>query len=639
MGNTEFNIGEHVIALVRKGGEMIDAEGVINSKDGSFYLVDIGGSLTLVPAPRIRTAEPVSEVQEPVSKKPRKKVDKADAHPPIPSEGNKPEPVPLDTEVNSDQDMVNLGEELNPQENAVLSPSDEPALEPDTESKKEEIVEPEPPVKRLGIMSGRSVVVISANDDRSMTILIDGERTETIQYGNTFNHCGVVYSVITGADGSSLLQVNGYHPFERKGGYFGGAISSLLISPEPPVESEFKFSDTEIKITQKPFVTSDVIMAVDPVTNDVVAAKLDELAADQDKWMKAIRYDAEFLGYQSEYKIYGRQRVGGLRNYVVAYEGDQYPRFMVSCTSFMEMVLPKPKALFEWAVNSFRNMQEYRAYMDEKAAIGTVIHGAIADLTNGVLEDFSDDAWWDQYLKSAFARTEKPDVWRGYKRQVFKALLSFIQYVQDYEVRIIALEIPVASRSRHMAGQIDLVVERNAYIQAKTGKNAGTPPRVICVDDIKTGDAHDFYAPQLGIYGEMLLETFPALSEKIRKDYPHQVVDGKIRLHHGIFVPSDWRKPPSRGKGYKLSMFNEKVYSFMDDEYNTLHQVFLMRIRDSRLGGETKFKGKPEIGMNIGDVVKYRPLHEVWAERIANGETGGDVDAVETEEGEESTDE
>ncbi len=491
-------------------------------------------------------------VVEPVSKKPRKKVDKADVHPPIPNEGNKPEPVPLDTEVKTDSDMVSLGKELNPQENAVLSPSDEPAPEPDTESEKEEIAAQEPSVK---------VVQLSADSN----------------YAEVY-HTGVPVLV--------------YPP---EGMSFG--------------------------------------------TQEEIKEKLDELAADQDKWMKAIRYDPEYLGYQSAYKVYGRQKINGIRNYVVAYEGDQYPRFMPSCTSFMEMVLPKPKPLFEWAVNSFRNMDEYRAYMDEKAAIGTVIHGAIADLTNGELQDFSDNEWWDNYLKTAFGRTDYAGSWRKYRKQVFKAILSFLQYVEDYQVRIIALEIPVASKKLHLAGQLDLLVERNLYIQKKSGKHKDSPPRVICVDDIKTGDAHAFYAPQLGIYGEMLLESYPFLVDKIKQEFPHQVVNGQVRLHHGIFVPGDWKKPPTEGKGYKLSDFTEKVHSFMEEEFSDLHKVFMNISRRSKPGGDVKFTGKPEIGMEIASSVQWKPLHEVWAERIANGETGGDVDAVETEEGEDSTDE
>jgi len=204
-------------------------------------------------------------------------------------------------------------------------------------------------------------------------------------------------------------------------------------------------------------------------------------------------------------------------------------------------------------------------------------------------------------------------------------------------VRIIALEIPVASKRYHLAGQIDLVVERNLYIKKKSGKHKDTPPRVIAVDDIKTGDAHAFYAPQLGIYGAMLLETFPFLVDKIKQEYPHQVVDGKILLHHGIFVPGDWKKPPSEGKGYKLSEFTDKVHSFMDNEFEDLHRVFITISKRQGTGGDVKFSGKPEIGMEIASAVTWRPLHEVWAERIANGETGGDVDAVETED--EETDE
>lgn len=346
---------------------------------------------------------------------------------------------------------------------------------------------------------------------------------------------------------------------------------------------------------------------------------------DNDKWMKPLRYDMEFMGpWPTAYRIAGRQKIRGIRHYVALYEDQQEPWFMPSVTSLIDKVMPKDEQFIKYMVNNFGSYDEFSVWLNEKAGYGTVVHGAIADFVNGVLPDFEDKDGWHGYMTMATERTGHKSKAGAWTEGTKEAVLDFWKWCHDYQVKIILLEQPLSSRKRWLAGQLDLFVEMNSHIQAKSGKRAGEPTRVMAIVDIKTGDAQARYNGQLGMYGEMLLETFPGLKKIMADKYPHQ--EG---LEYGIFTPKPFRKDPKYVFGWKT----DKVVSYMKDTFELHHKLFMQQLK--KPGSIRVFSGKPALDGQWDSVLSYKSLEEEWLDRIKNGEYGEDVEIVTEEDDDE----
>ena len=344
----------------------------------------------------------------------------------------------------------------------------------------------------------------------------------------------------------------------------------------------------------------------------------EEVQPDWEKCMKAIRYDFEFLGAPPDYRIVGRQKVNGQRSYVVLHPDQPVPFFYPSVTTIIDAVIPKDKALEAWAIKEFRDAKEKSDYMDMKAAYGTVVHGAIADLVNGVLPDFEDYEGWHTYMLMATGRNGHSRFAKTWTQGVQKSVLSVVKWIQDYQVRILAMELPLCHRGNGTAGQIDFLVERNAYVQKKTGQFKEKPPRVIAVDDIKTGNSSDMYVPQLGMYGEIVEHNFPALKGKIEA--------------YGIIVPTNWKREPK----CKFTDKTAKVKAYRESRLQMHLDLFRKDMKPPR-GVQTLF-GKPAIDMDISKAVGWKPLETVWMDKIKAGDFGSDDDVIVQEEEQEEED-
>jgi len=345
---------------------------------------------------------------------------------------------------------------------------------------------------------------------------------------------------------------------------------------------------------------------------------LETTEPDWDKCMKAIRYDFDFLGAPPDYRIVGRQKVNGQRSYVVLHPDQPVPFFYPSVTTIIDAVIPKDKALEAWAIKEFRDAKEKAEYMDMKAAYGTVVHGAIADLVNGVLPDFEDYEGWHTYMLMATGRNGHSRYAKAWTQGTQKAVLSVVKWIQDYEVRILAMELPLCHRGNGTAGQIDFLVERNAYVQKKTGQFKEKPPRVIAVDDIKTGNSSDMYVPQLGMYGEIVEHNFPALKGKIEA--------------YGIIVPINWKRDPK----CKFTDKTAKVKEYRASRLQMHLDLFRKDMKPPR--GVQTLVGKPAIDMNLSEAIGWKPLETVWIDKIKAGDFGSDDDVIVQEEEQEEED-
>lgn len=329
---------------------------------------------------------------------------------------------------------------------------------------------------------------------------------------------------------------------------------------------------------------------------------------DWDKCMKAMRYDLEYLGPPPKCRIVGRARINGERNYVVLEDGEEVPRFYPGTTSVVDSIWPKARQLFQWAVDKFASHEDYMEYLNAAAAKGSIMHGAVADLANGSLPDFSDADAWFSYMDSqaAFQGDRYRAMAQGWAVFTQKAVLSFMQFCKHYRVRILALEIPLRSRKSRHAGQIDLIVEMDSHIQGD-GENSREPHRIVAVIDMKSTGAHDHHVAQLAMYGELVYENFPALKGKVQRYF--------------IWSPKDWTGGEAT---YTLTNLTKKVAAYMKDVL-PLDLKRYMLTSNAETPTMLTMVGKPEIGNDPSELFSYTTYEDHWMNRIKEGRIGSDT--------------
>ena len=174
--------------------------------------------------------------------------------------------------------------------------------------------------------------------------------------------------------------------------------------------------------------------------------------------------------------------------------------------------MPEPSFLKQW--RDKMGAEAADRYRDERAAYGTFMHGLFGELLINRSIDLDDI---QEKLKVYIEQKQLPVDFIFYADDLKKDVLAFAQWVADYDVRPLAIEIALVSELKHYAGMIDLVCTLNTKEGRKTA-----------IVDFKSGrngfsEEHEL---QLHLYRDMWQENFPK--------YPIDKVFN--------FSPKDWRK-------------------------------------------------------------------------------------------------
>ena len=199
--------------------------------------------------------------------------------------------------------------------------------------------------------------------------------------------------------------------------------------------------------------------------------------------------------------------------YYYRFEGEE-PVFYTSVTTLIKNTLPTSPHLIKWLIDKGGD-----AGKDEtmsRAAYGTFLHTQCAELLiNGTynLDDLSGKL-------TIFLTTEKMTGEKGWEEELKKDVLAFAQFIIDYNVKPLAIEICLYHPFDGYAGAIDLVCELDF-----------NKKRIRAIIDLKSGRKgfYESHEVQLGAYLEMWKIHFP--------DSP---VDKVFN-----WSPKAWRKAPT----------------------------------------------------------------------------------------------
>lgn len=231
--------------------------------------------------------------------------------------------------------------------------------------------------------------------------------------------------------------------------------------------------------------------------------------------MKAMFFDEDAL-IEPPYKVWQLNSKG--HRYYYRYDEHGNPEFFPSVTTILSQTLPKAPYLIQWIAN--KGIEEAERYKGERAAYGTFMHAAFEELLINRAYDLDG---LKGKLKEYIDVYRLPDDFIYYADDLKKDVLAFAQFVLDYDVRPLAVEIALVHPFYKYAGMIDCPCTMLEKIGGKE--------RINAIVDFKSG-RKGFYEEneiQLGMYRDMWNVNFEQFPVK--------------RVFN--FSPKDWRKKPS----------------------------------------------------------------------------------------------
>lgn len=230
--------------------------------------------------------------------------------------------------------------------------------------------------------------------------------------------------------------------------------------------------------------------------------------------MTAISFNGALI--EPPYKVWQLNSKG--HRYYYKFDDDGTPEFYPSVTTILSQTLTKSEFLIKWIAD--KGIEEAERYKAERAAYGTFMHAQFEELI--INRNYDLDGLKDK-LKNYIEINRLPADFIYYADDLKKDVLAFAQFVIDYDVRPLAVEIALVHPVYNYAGMIDLPCTMLV--------KPGSKERINAIVDFKSG-RKGFYEEmeiQLHMYKMMWEENFP--------DMPI------TRIYN--FSPKDWRKKPT----------------------------------------------------------------------------------------------
>ena len=231
--------------------------------------------------------------------------------------------------------------------------------------------------------------------------------------------------------------------------------------------------------------------------------------------IKAVFFNADALR-EPPYRIYQLNTESYRYYYRFDENGD--PVFYPSVTTLLRQVMPTSPFLIKWMLENGKEQADEKR--DLAAAYGTFMHIQFERLIINRKVNFDT---MPAELLDYMQRENLPEkVFTEWIGKIRKDILSFAQFVKDYKVRALAIEIGLAHPEYHFAGCIDLPC---IMADPQTGKD------FTAIVDFKSGrkgfwEEHEI---QLHLYKMAWEVNFP--------DFPVAKVYN--------FSPKDWRTKPT----------------------------------------------------------------------------------------------
>ena len=236
------------------------------------------------------------------------------------------------------------------------------------------------------------------------------------------------------------------------------------------------------------------------------------------------------------------------------------PTFYPSVTTILAAVSPSNYFLEKWRAEM--GWEKANAYMMDRAYYGTFMHAQIEKLLVARTYDLD-------LLKAELAkyieREKLPTDFINYAEDLKKDILSFAQFMLDYDIQPLCIEQALYSEKGY-AGMIDLVCDMRVYTigeEAKAKEKKGEKwtdkdaekyaQRIVAMIDFKSGRKgfYESHVHQLYLYKDMWGEHFPEIPVKSVFNWS----------------PKDWRKSPTYNFECQDEAIDPKITALLLEQY------------------------------------------------------------------------
>lgn len=230
--------------------------------------------------------------------------------------------------------------------------------------------------------------------------------------------------------------------------------------------------------------------------------------------MAAMFFDGALI--EPPYKVWQLNSKG--HRYYYKFDDNGTPKFYPSVTTILSQTMPQSPFLIKWIAD--KGIDEAERYKAERAAYGTFMHAQFEEL---IINRVYDLDGLKAKLKEYIDNNKLPADFIYYADDLKKDVLAFAQFVLDYDVKPLAVEIALVNPVYNYAGMIDLPCTMLT--------KPGSEDYINAIVDFKSGRKgfHEEAEIQLHLYKMMWNENFP--------DVPIERVFN--------FSPKDWRKKPT----------------------------------------------------------------------------------------------
>jgi len=382
----------------------------------------------------------------------------------------------------------------------------------------------------------------------------------------------------------------------------------------------------------------------------------------------------EILGSKiPDFRVIGRPSIGGDRHYLYAIpnpDRESQKQWLIKkplpgCTSILKKTMPTPPSLIKWMATFPGGYEAAQAYTELAAARGTIMHGIFADFVNGLVPAF-DSPEWHSYIELKMKKQKADRKWHGeWQHFMKKAILSLMQWIEDYEVTIILMEIALVSEELGYAGQIDVVCQMNDRIytkptievfpakkpkadrpkrQTKVLAAAHEPRHWEVIKPFKVVQLSDKPIPRSGggdfeierrrepnmenildLYVFNPRKRVNALVDFKSGEHSHDSHSVQLGMYVPLFQehfpnmkidqvwnwhPTDWRENSGKAPYFSYKAINQSN-NLSSEKIKHLLALYNLDARED-VGKVMQFAGKPELGVKPSDLVKTVDFVEHW---------------------------
>lgn len=249
--------------------------------------------------------------------------------------------------------------------------------------------------------------------------------------------------------------------------------------------------------------------------------------------IRAVYFNADALK-EPAYRLFQLNSEG--HRYYYRFNDAGEPEFYPSVTTLLKQVMPTPPALLDWMIANGKDGSTEKR--DLAAAYGTFMHGEFEKLIINRRYDFDSVP---AAMLSYMERENLPEkVFAEWLPKIRKDVLAFAQFIKDWNVKPLAVEIGLYHPQFHYAGCLDLPC---VMTDPKTGKS------FVAIVDFKSGRKgfYEEHELQLHLYREMW-----------NVHYPEMPV---TRVFN--FSPKDWRKSPTYNLKDQTDSANAKKLPYL----------------------------------------------------------------------------